>query len=328
MSKTASTSSRLAVVGRRKVERKPEPKPSQETKTDLAPPENPLARVALGLIVLAVGIWAYWPTLKLMVHAWESEPDYSHGYLVVPAAAYFLWTRRSTMPLPSSPGWLAGLALIALSIGIRLFAAAYFFESIDGWSMLVWLAGVVALIFGSAVLRWALPSIAFLFFMVPLPFRLEGLLSLPLQRIATTVSCGTLQLLGQPAISEGNTILLGDHRLEVEQACSGLRLFVSIFALAFAYLILVRRTWWEKAMLLVSVVPIAILANSARIVATGLLYQYASTEAGKKFSHDFAGWAMIPLAAALFGIVLWYLSKLFRVQEQVALRTVIRQVEI
>jgi exosortase len=154
------------------------------------------------------------------------------------------------------------------------------------------------------------------------------MLSLPLQQIATKASCWTLQLLGQPAIAEGNTIMLGDHRLEVEQACSGLRLFVSILALAFAYLQLVKRRWWEKGLLLISVVPIAIVANAARIVATGLLYEYASTEAAKKFSHDFAGWAMIPFAAALFGAVLWYLRMLVREHEQIALSKLVRRAEI
>lgn len=322
MSKSAQ---RLAVVGRRKVERKAEPKPPAEAPHKPIAEQNLPARFAVGLLVLAAGVYAYWPTLKDIVHAWESEPDYSHGYLVIPAALFFLWTRRAACPAAQSPGWWAGLSLVGLSLSIRLFAAAYYFESIDGWSMLLWLAGVVALLFGNAVLLWALPSIAFLVFMIPLPFRIEGLLSLPLQRIATKASCWTLQLLGQPAISEGNTILIGDHRLEVEQACSGLRLFVSILALAFAYLMLVKRTWWEKTLLLASVVPIAIVANSARIVATGLLYEYASSDAAKKFSHDFAGWAMIPLAAALFGFVLWYLGKLFREQEQVKLGDMIRR---
>jgi exosortase len=329
MSKTAPNGPRLAVTGRRKAERKLESKPkaseaapTDDTKSDLA-----LRLVAGGLVIFA-GIYAYWPTLVDMVHAWEREPDYSHGYLVLPAALFFLWTRRASRPAAGAPGWVTGISLVAASLLIRLFAAVYYLESIDGWSMLLWLAGVVALLFGHAVLRWALPSIAFLVFMVPLPFRIEGMLSLPLQRIATKASCWTLQLFGQPAISEGNTIIIGDHRLEVEQACSGLRLFVSILALAFAYLILVKRTWWEKALLLASVVPIAIVANSARIVVTGLLYEYASTDSAKKFSHDFAGWAMIPLAAALFGFVLWYLSKLFREQEQLKLSEVIRRVEV
>ena len=145
----------------------------------------------------------------------------------------------------------------------------------------------------------------------------------PLQRIATKVSSFGLQTLGQPAVSEGNTILLGEHKLEVEQACSGLRLFFSVMALAYAYMVLVRRTWWEKAILVLSIIPIAVLANAARIIATGLLYQWASSDAAKHFSHDFAGWAMIPLAAALFWAVLWYLSNLFPEQQIREIRNVI-----
>ena len=76
--------------------------------------------------------------------------------------------------------------------------------------------------------------------------------------------------------------MLGDNRLEVEQACSGLRIFVGILALAFAYVIVVRRAWWEKALLLASAIPIALLANASRIVATGLLYQYVSGEAAQR----------------------------------------------
>jgi exosortase len=157
---------------------------------------------------------------------------------------------------------------------------------------------------------------------------MEGMLSLPLQKVATKISCWGLQLLGQPAIAEGNTILLGDQHLEVAQACSGLRLFVSILALAFAYLMLVRRTWWEKLLLLASVIPIAIIANSTRIIVTGLLYQFVSSETAKHFSHDFAGWAMIPLAALFFWLVLWYLGKLFHEQLQMDIGSLVRRSDV
>ena len=275
-----------------------------------------LLRLAVGGVVLGAGAWAYYPTLVEMVTAWRKEPDYSHGFLVLPMALLFLWLKRASFPGFGASSWLAGGLLVLASLGVRLFAGAFYYEAVDGWSMVLWLAGCVALLFGTGMLRWSGPSIAFLIFMVPLPFRMEGMLSLPLQRIATKLSCWGLQILGQPAIAEGNTILVGDNHLEIAQACSGLRLFVSILALAFVYLMLVRRAWWEKLLLLASVIPIAIIANSTRIIATGLLYEFASSEAAKHFSHDFSGWAMIPLAALLFWIVLWYLGKLFREQER------------
>jgi exosortase len=167
--------------------------------------------------------------------------------------------------------------------------------------------------------------VLFLWFMVPLPFRIETAVSLPLQGVATKLSCWTLQLLGQPALAMGHTIHLGPHRLEIAQACSGLRIFVGIFALAFAYVAIVRRTWWERLILLVSAVPIALLANATRVVVTGLLYRYVSEEAGKKFAHDAAGWAMILLAAGMFAGVLWYMRRLLPEVESVDVADVVRQ---
>ncbi len=295
--------------------------PPVVTKIDLIP------RLAIGLLALAIGAWAYFPTLVEIVTAWEREADYSHGYLVVPMSLLFLWFRRKTFPGVSDSGWLVGGLLVLASLSLRLLAGAYFIEAVDAWSMLLWLAGCVAILFGWPVLRWAGPAIGFLIFMVPLPFRVEGMLSLPLQRIATKFSCWGLQLLGQPAIAEGNTILIGEHQLEVAQTCSGLRLFVSILALGVAYLMLVRRTWWENLVLLAGVIPIAIVANAARIIATGLLYEFGSSEAAQKFSHDLAGWAMIPFAALLFWMVLWYLGKLFQEHEQMGVESLVRRME-
>lgn len=281
--------------------------------------------IAGGVLLGVVFAWAYWPTLVDLVSTWDREPDYSHGYFVVPLAVYFLWARRERFP-GIADGWAwPGLILITLSIAVRFLGGRFYVDAVDGWSILFWVAGVIWLLGGWRVLWWGLPSVAFLWFMVPLPWKVERWLSLPLQRVATKISCWVLQGLGQPALAEGNTILLGEDRLEVEDACSGLRIFVGIVALAFAYIILVRRPWWEKVLLLVSVVPIALIANSTRIVVTGLLGQYVSGAAAQEFTHNVAGWVMIPFAAGLFALVLWYLSKLMREVELVDVGTVVRQ---
>ena len=263
-----------------------------------------------GAILTAVFAWAYWPTLVALVRTWDRVADYSHGFFVVPLAIYFCWARRDRFPGAKTDLTWWGLILVVLAATARVFSAHFYLEAIDGWSIMLWVAGVVWLFGGWPVLYWSLPSIAFLWFMVPLPFRIERGLSVPLQHVATAISCWVLQVLGQPALAQGNTILLGGQQLRVEEACSGLRIFVGIVALAFAYVVIFRRSWWEKAVLLVRVVPIALAANASRIVATGLLYQYVSGEAAKHFAHDASGWMMVLLAAAMFGVVLWYLGKI------------------
>lgn len=279
----------------------------------------------VAILLLGTFAWAYWPTICDLVDAWGREADYSHGYFVVPVALGFLWLKRDRFPgLTPNLAW-PGLVLIALSIGIRMFGARYYVGSIDGWSILFWVAGVVWLLAGPRVLWWSLPSVAFLWFMIPLPWRAERLLSLPLQRVAAKLSCFGLQSLGQPALAEGNVILLGDVELEVAQACSGLRIFVGIVALAFAYVVVVRSSWWEKALLLLSVVPIALVANATRIISTGLLYQLFSGETAREYAHAFEGWVMIVFAAGLFALVLWYVNRLVREVELIDVGEVVRR---
>ena len=265
-----------------------------------------------GALVAAVFAWAYLPTLAKLVNAWNSVDDYSHGFFVAPLALYFLWVRRDSFPgLSGRLAW-TGLALIIASIAARALGAWGYVEAVDGLSILLWVAGVVWLFGGWRVLRWSSSSIAFLFFMIPLPWGVEQILRLPLQKVAAGMSAWALQLFGQPALREGTTILLGDFSLEVEEACSGLRIFVGIAALAFAFVIVTRRSWWEKLLLLASVLPVALVSNSTRIVVTGLLHQWVSGEAANKFSHDVAGYVMIPFAAGLLALVYWYLNGLTR----------------
>jgi len=226
-------------------------------------------------------------------------------------ALFFLWARRESFPaLTGRLAW-GGLVLVGLSVLVRIVGSLFFIDSLAAWSLPIWVGGVAWLFGGPAVFRWALPAIAFLWFMTPLPFRAEHLLSHPMQRVATSMSCWMLQSLGQPAVAEGNVIFIEEEQLEVAEACSGLRMLVSITALAYAYSVLVQRRWWVTLLLFLSVMPVALMANSLRITATGLVYRYFPGEEARHFAHDAAGWLMIPIAAALMGLFLWYLGRLF-----------------
>jgi exosortase len=284
-----------------------------------------LSRLLMAGVLGAGFLWAYWPTLVELVRAWDRQPDYSHGFLVVPFAAYLLWFRRDRFPGRAQGVAWPGLLLIALSMVVRFVGGRYYLGALDGWSIPLWLAGVIWFLGGWRVARWSLPAVAFLWFMVPLPFSVERGLSVPLQHVATRISCWALQTLGQPALAQGHTILLENNRLEVEQACSGLRIFMGIIALAFAYLVVMRQTWWERIILLLSIVPIALIANASRIVVTAWLYVHASGEAAKKFSHDAAGWVMIVFAAGLFALVVYYVKHLFREEQSMDVADILRR---
>lgn len=272
---------------------------------------GPLVPAACAVGMFVGTLWAYWPALLETFEAWNRDPDYSHGYLVAPLAVAFLWLRRDRLDFDRiAPEWL-GLILLMIVLAGRVFSARYFLGPIDNWTFPLTIAGVVWVCFGRHCLLWALPSIVFVYFMFPIPYSAETWLSLPLQRLATKLSVETLQLLGQPAIAEGNVIWLGRDPLFVAEACSGLRILVGVFALAFAYLLFSNWSGWQKLLVLVAAVPVALVANVFRIVLTGLLMHHVSDQAAERFSHDLAGFLMIPLAAGLFWLFLVYLELLF-----------------
>jgi len=266
--------------------------------------------ISAGMLLLLTVCWAYWPSLLETFAAWVKEPDYSHGFLVAPLAAFFLYLRREELSRTALRPSAVGLILLLACLVLRYAAGTYFLQPLDRWTIPLWIMGCVWVLFGWPCLRWALPSIVFLWFMFPLPYTAESLLSVPLQSLATKLSSALLLVLGLPVLAEGNTLWIGEEKLFVEEACSGVRIFVGIFALAFAFVIFSRWPWWQKALTLVAALPIAIIANMLRIVGTGLLYHWISGEAGRRFSHDFSGLVMIPIAAFMFWIFVKYLDHL------------------
>jgi exosortase len=147
--------------------------------------------------------------------------------------------------------------------------------------------------------------------MVPLPYSLEQALREPLRRIGTHAGTYVLQTLGFAAISEGNVIVIEDTRVGVEEACSGLRMLMIFFALSTAVALLSKRVLWERVLIVLSAVPIALVANITRISATAILHRTAGPEIANMVFHDLAGWLMMPVALLLLWLELWILGTLF-----------------
>lgn len=258
----------------------------------------------------AVVLWAYWTTLAEAAERWALDPQYSHGYLVPLFALALLGLRRNMLAGESlQPSWW-GVPVLAAGFALRTLGTYYFYVWFDAISLLPCLAGLCLLFGGGKALRWSWPAIAFLAFMVPLPYQLEIMMGGPLQRVATTVSTFLLQTLGYPALSEGTVILLNEIKLNIVEACSGLRMLVIFFALSSAVALLIRRRPWERALILASAIPIALLVNVVRITVTGILYDAFNKQIAEAVFHDLAGWLMMPLALAILGLELLILKHL------------------
>jgi exosortase len=264
---------------------------------------EPRSRIFAAVLLCTGLVWVFWPTIEAMARRWGADPRYSHGYLVPLFAGYLLWARRGRAGRSPQGRWW-GLALLASGLVARAGGTLLNFEWLSGVALVPCLAGVAVLTAGRSALAAAWPALAFLLFMVPLPYRFETALSAPLQRIATLASTYALETLGFAAIAEGNTIRMGTVRLGVVEACSGLSMMLIFFAISTAAAIVVRRPWYERAILVASAVPIAVAANVVRITVTGVLYKVADRETAETVFHDLAGWLMMPLALLMLWAIL------------------------
>ncbi len=274
---------------------------------------NPSARpleLAGAIALICALILAYADTMGGLAHRWWNESDYQYCFLVPIFAAWLLWARREMFDYGTMRGSWWGLAFFAAGAALRWTSAYFFYTLLDPVSIVPCLAGIVLWVGGWRALRWAWPSIVFLMFMIPLPGALAGQMSLPLQRIGTIAGTFALQTLGIAAADRGNVIMLTENELGVVGACSGLRMLMLFAAVCTGTAFACRRVWWEKAVIVVSSVPIAIAANVGRIIVTGILYETTTAELAETVFHDLAGFFMMPTAILLLWAELALIDKL------------------
>ncbi len=275
----------------------------------------------LGICVLAITFFGSdIPAWGWMYGLWMTSPDNSHGILVPAFAIWLLWHRRNLFPSPMPPvsmsAVLMGGGLIVAATAIRCLGIYTRTITIEAVSVVPCIAGVVLLCGGWSVVRWSWPAVLFLFFMIPLPGVVGGLLSGVLQKIATISSTYLLQTIGIPAVSEGNVIWLTHKPLGVAQACSGLRMLISFFALSAGVSLVIERPIWEKCLIAMSAPAIAIAANVLRISATAVAYEFGNEKMAELIFHDLAGWLMMPVGLLLLWAELYLVSLVFVENEE------------
>jgi Transmembrane exosortase (Exosortase_EpsH). len=287
--------------------------------------QEPLAVIITLLVLFVLLLFSYLTTIPDLLKTWMNVVDYHHGFFVVPFVIYFLWSRRNTLPTQKSKAdAIAGIVLgstLLLFWGVfRYQVLVYSMVTLDSWTILIWVWAVTLICFGLRVFLWALPSLLFLAFMFPWPPTIEGEMREPLQGFAAKLSVYFLRLLGEPAIAQGNTVLMSNNQqLEVEAACSGIRVLVSAIAAAYATMLLMRRSWWQNVLLFCLVIPVALLVNALRIAMTGMLIKHASGIVGSFGSKkptpvvcdEISGGIMLVLTFVFFIAIVWWIGKVF-----------------
>jgi exosortase len=257
----------------------------------------PYVIVAVLLVVL------YYRVAVKLVYDWYSIPDYSHGFLVPFFAAFLIWDKRRVLKaIPIKQTW-SGIILIVFSImvlilgvyGVELFTARM--------SFILLMTGLIATFFGWAMVRELSFPLLVLVLAIPFPAILFNRITFPLQLLASRIASDILPLLGVPTLHEGNVIELPVMKLEVAEACSGIRSLMSLFTLAVFYGYFLERTTKRRVILALASIPIAVTANVARIVGTGLCVQYWDPDKALGFFHEFSGWVMFVVSLACLYLV-------------------------
>lgn len=268
-----------------------------------APPVN-LQWLALQLaaIVACFG-YLYADVVTKLWNDWSTDDNYSHGFLIVPIALYLAWERKDALlrlPLrPNLSGLLVVLGSLAVlaagTLGVELFLTRV--------SMIGVLAGAIVFLCGWAHLRALMFPVAFLILMVPLPAIVFNKITFPLQLLASQAGEFGIAAMNIPVLREGNIIVLAHTKLEVVEACSGIRSLVSLLTLGIVYAYFIDQRAGVRWVIALSAIPVAIVSNAMRITGTGIAAHYYGPEAAEGFFHSFSGWAVFIVAfVAMLGV--------------------------
>jgi len=240
----------------------------------------------------------YAPVLLRLVRQWANDADMGHGFFVPVLAGYIAWQKRGELLSQApSPNWW-GLLVVAYG-ALQLFLATLGAELFLARTAFVFsLAGVVLVMGGARSLRILAFPLFLLFFMVPIPAILYSQITFPLQLFASQVAAAALTLLGIPVLREGNILELASQRLNVVEACSGIRSLLSLSFLSLVYAYFFDKKVWMRPVLLVATLPIAVVANASRVTLTGLVSEYDPQLAEGVF-HYASGWVIFMVALVI-----------------------------
>ncbi len=250
--------------------------------------------------VLTIGfLLVYWQVLVRLVDAWTNDGNYSHGFLIIPIALYLVWERRARLEAsPARPTWVGLLVFVGgiLVLLAGLLGSELFLSRI---SLVVTLAGMVLFLFGWTHLKILAFPLAILLLMIPLPSIVFNQIAFPLQLFASRVGEFAIATAGIPVLREGNVLVLANTSLEVAEACSGIRSLISLITLGILYGYFTDPRGWVRTLIVLSTIPVAIVANGARVAGTGLLAHWWGPDAAQGFFHEFSGWVVFIVAFAM-----------------------------
>lgn len=254
--------------------------------------------------ICILGLILYRDVLGKLILDWLNDPNYSHGFIIPVFSLYLLWQKKELLIelyRKKEPNY-QGLIIIIVGLMILVLGKAGSELFTQRFSIIIVIIGIVLLFFGREMLKATVPAIAFLVFMIPLPYILYDSIAFPLKLLASDIASNTLTLIHIPVYREGNIIHLARTTLEVADACSGIRSLYSLIALGFVLAVTMLKSNIQRILLIIAVLPITVIANSSRVIGTGILAHIYGVQTAEGFFHEFAGLLIFIVSFVLLGL--------------------------
>ncbi|MBJ6801422.1 exosortase A [Geomonas propionica] len=254
-------------------------------------------------LLLVLWFLVFYPILPEMVREWAGHSDNNHGFLVPLITLYLIWQKKDeliSMQIDSSK-WGAVVLVAGLVIFLLSFAGGGGFPA--RVAMVLSLFGLLWFCLGPAWMRLLAFPVLFLLFMIPVPVSVIGMVSMPLQLLATKLSAQIIQHLSIPVYREGNMLYFVGTQLEVAEACSGVRSIMSLAMLGTIFAYMSHTGWGRRIVLVLAAIPIAMAANIMRVTGTGVLANFFGDRVARGFLHEFSGLVVFAFGLAVLGLL-------------------------
>jgi len=264
--------------------------------------------LALGALVMACAL--SWEGVQHMVMTWATAEEYGYGFFIPAVIGFLIWQRRDALErLPFDGSWV-GASMVLLGLGLLVVGQLATLYIVIQYSFLIVVAGLALTFMGWRGFKIVWIPLLLLIFTIPLPTFLYQGLSAEMQLVSSQIGVAIIRLFGISVLLEGNVIDLGNYKLQVAEACNGLRYLFPLMALGFIAAYLFKAAWWKRALLFLSTIPITILMNSFRIAVIGVLVERWGISMAEGFLHDFEGWVIFMACAGVLVAEMWALAKI------------------
>jgi len=263
------------------------------------------------LVVVSVLLgFMFIDSLKEMVRIWDTREEYGYGYIIPFLTVFLIWQKKDVLEHVEFSGSWLGVVIVALGVIAFYLGSLSSLFIIMQYAFLLVVLGIALSFTGAQGFRPIVIPLLFLVFMIPLPVFLYNSMSGALQLVSSELGVAVIRLFGISVYLEGNVIDLGTYKLQVVEACSGLRYLFPLASLAFISVYFYKAAFWKKAVVFLSSVPITILMNSLRIGVIGVLVEYWGPDQAEGFLHFFEGWIIFMACIAILVAEMWLLSKI------------------